>query len=625
MSNFLFEVSLYEPGKIVIVPNAMHADYAALVMHVRELPEYKWTNSYGIRGWICPANQPTLEWLENHYVEGVHYSCAEQAKLALTKEKLERTIQVGKASKRWQYLFEGTKSDFPIASPKFTPFDHQRVAVESMINMPHFALLMEMGTGKTGCICWEMLHYIEHLKDDEEFRALIICPKSLREVWRRELHNIIPDFYFFETRILDSGIKAAEEIVDLVRHESQIKIGIISYDAYRNIKPFIKAFMPNYVVLDESHYIKSPKTQRTKNAWDLGVFVEQLDAKKRILTGTPIGNMIGDLWAQFEFLRQGILGSTTYRGFLKQFAEVTSVGDWMQVEGYKNVDRLRELMARNSFVVRKDQCLDLPDKMYEIRYVDMPASMHKVYMEYANTLKVEVGGHELKTEFLIAQLIKLSQMCSGFLRIPKQEEKDFVFDGDSIFKFRETTEMLTLPIEGGDAKRKAMIDEAEDVVKEGKLIIWCRFIYDIEAIQFDLQMRGIKCVVFHGSVKDADRQAAVDRFNNDDECRVFIGQQRAGGVGLTLLGNQDNYYHRCKTAFFYSNSYSYMDRSQAEDRCHRIGQNDKVTYVDWVYSNTIDEVIVDCLQGKKDLADMIKNVDDISHVLLGNNEDTSES
>lgn len=621
MSNFLFEVSLYEHGKIVVVPNAMHADYAALVTHVREAPEFKWTSSYGIRGWIMPANQPTLEWLENSYVEGVHYKCAPQAKEALTREKLELNLQVGKATKRWQYLFEGTKSDFPIPSPKFTPFDHQRVAVESMINMPHFALLMEMGTGKTGCICWEMEYYIRNLKDDEQFRALIVCPKSLREVWRREIHNIIPDFYMYECRILDSGLKAAEEIVDMIRSDYQVKIGIISYDAYRNIKPFVKGFLPHYITLDESHYIKSPKTQRTKNAWELGEFVEDFGAKKRILTGTPVGNMIGDLWPQFEFLRKGMLGSTTFKGFLRQFAEIENVGDWTKIEGYKNVDRLRELMSRNSFVVRKDQCLDLPDKMYEIRYIDMPPEMHRIYMQYYNTLTVQVGEHKLTTEFLIAQLMKLSQMCSGFLRIPKQEERSFNFDGEAIFNFRETTEMVTVPIEGGDSKRKAMIDEAEEVVKEGKLIIWCRFIYDIEAIKFDLQMRGIKSVVFHGSVKDADRQYAVDSFNNDDTCRVFIGQQRAGGVGLTLLGNQENYYHRCKTAFFYSNSYSYMDRSQAEDRCHRIGQNNKVTYVDWVYANTIDEVIVDCLQGKKDLADMIKNVDDIKDILLGGNKE----
>ena len=494
--------------------------------------------------------------------------------------------------------------------------DHQRVAVESMIDMQHFALLMEMGTGKTPVVCWELDHYWNRLGDDDIFKGLVICPKPLRENWRRELNKFTSDTHDSIIRIVDSAVAGAKGLLELIQDEANIKVAIMSYDSVRSLRDHLKLFCPDYMVLDESHYVKSASTQRWKNIIEIADVMSELGKKKRILTGTPVSNKVSDLWPQFEILKRGVLGANTLKGFVKQYAECDKIGDWTVVKGYKNVDRLRELMARNSFIVKKSECMDLPDKMYETRYVDMPPKMRKLYDDYYTNLSVQIGNHKLETDFMIAQLMKLSQMCSGFVRVPKLEKDTFTLDGKALFEFTETVELETVEIPGGDTKLNEMMSEAVEIVKESKLIIWARFHHDIDAISFNLQMAGIRHVKYDGRMNSKKQQEAVDAFNEIDDVRVFIGQQQAGGVGLTLLGNTDNYYHTCRTVYFYSNSYSYMQRSQAEDRCHRHGQKNKVTYVDWCYARSIDEAIASCLQSKKELADMIKDVEGIKDLLI---------
>lgn len=617
----LFRITAYDSIHIVCSPyqeNLNEMEFGSLVMAMREAPAQEWINREGVRGWLMPINQPTVQFIEDRWVEDTDYTIANMAKQLFSSEKIISTIQKGRATKRWEYIFNGERSDFVVPLPdNYDAMDHQNVAVETMLDMPYFGLLMEMGTGKTLCICAELDCYFRRLGDYDSFRALIVVPKSLRGNWKKELIKFTSDAHDMHIEMLDSAVKGGQALVDLMQSECRIKIGIISYDSVRSLLEHLKLFLPNYMVLDESHYVKSPSTKRFKHLIELADTVSATGGMKRILTGTPVSNKIVDLWSQFEILKRGVLGATTYKGFARQYAVLENHGDWTVMTGYKNVERLKQLMAANSFVIRKDQCLDLPDKMYETRYVEMSPEHRRIYNEYNATMATEVDGRKIETKVLIAQLTKLSQMCSGFVNIPEEEEGTFTLDGASIFNIATKSKTKTVAIPGGDNKRKEMLDEAETVVREGKLIIWCTFHYDLDAIEFELRMRGIPAVRFDGRCSEKEREIAVEQFNNNDKVRVFIGQQRAGGVGLTLLGNTSNYYHSCRTVFYYSNSYSYMDRSQSEDRAHRIGQTNKVLYIDWVCENTIDEAIAACLLDKKDLADMVKDVESVKNLLLG--------
>lgn len=190
----------------------------------------------------------------------------------------------------------------------------------------------------------------------------------------------------------------------------------------------------------------------------------------------------------------------------------------------------------------------------------------------------------------IAVLMRLAQITSGFLRTPSG---------------------LTLRIPGGEIKA----DHALDIVQnaDGKVIIWARFREDIRYLVERLDKVGIKSVQIHGGIKQAQRDENVDLFNEDNDIRVLVGDAGTGGVGLTLLGPDAQ---RCSTMIYYSHDWSLAKREQSEDRNHRIGQDQKVTYYDLTAEESIDETIVNALQGKRSLSEALKDVSTIRDFLL---------
>jgi SNF2 family DNA or RNA helicase len=160
-----------------------------------------------------------------------------------------------------------------------------------------------------------------------------------------------------------------------------------------------------------------------------------------------------------------------------------------------------------------------------------------------------------------------------------------------------------------------MMDDIEECVNEGsKVIVWSRFKRDNRDLKKRLlEQFNIESGVFDSGTKQDERQAIIDRFNRDDSFRVFIGNPGAGGVGLTLLGSDKV---PVRQAFYYSNDFQYGKRVQSEDRCHRIGLKNSILYKDYVYLNTIEEYIAECLQKKKDVSDAVKNVGEIKELLL---------
>jgi SNF2 family DNA or RNA helicase len=331
---------------------------------------------------------------------------------------------------------------------------------------------------------------------------------------------------------------------------------------------------------------------------------------RRILTGTPVSNNILDVWHQFEILRKGSLGFQTYTGFKKEYAIVEKTGQFETVTGFNDekIQKLKELMARLSFVVKKERCLDLPERLYNVVPVEMPDTVRQQYNEFAKEFYLQLeDGNEIKTEFILVQMLKLSQICCGYAVGMKQKAEQ-----DPEAEELEYEKIIS-DIPNGSYKMDVMLDDAEEVCKSSKLIIWSRFRRSNQEMKKKLAMRGIEAAVFDGGTKEGDRQTIIDRFNNDDKLRVFIGNPQSGGVGLTLLGTKTA---PCHTAYFYSNSFSFGSREQAEARNHRIGQINKVIYVDYVYKDSIEEYIADVLNGKRDLADEVKNVHNIKEMLL---------
>src|SRR6267154_366416 len=581
--------------------NANDANYEKFRTWAQEFKERTWVKQGGMGGFKIPLNKNTLEHIESTWTKD-QYSVSENAEFMLAFITITSKLDEKRSAKRWNYLFDNENTDYKgLATWELMP--HQNVAVEAALNYPYFAYLMEMGTGKTLCAIAELNHYALRLEDGDTFRTLIVCPKSIRQNWVDELNKYLLKLIQYEIKIIDGQITGIEDLLLLIQCRSRFKIAIVSWDAVHRMTEQLALFMPRMIIMDESHYAKSPASKRYK----AGVLLTQMPCTqmKRILTGTPVSNNLLDLWSQFELLQPGVLGYNTFAGYKREFCELKKIDndgqDIDKIVGFKNVEALQENMARVSFIVKKSRCLKLPDRLYDTRRIEMPPAMAALYYQFRSqfTLMLEENVH-IDADFIIVQLLKLSQICCGF--------------GVAHDDNNEQRENKIMVIPGGDAKLNEMLDDLEDIVDTSKVIIWARFNYDIEQITTRIRSmfakggNGYTCGSFYGKTTDSDREKYKNAFNSDHKFRVLIANAKAGGTGVNLLGNQDIDNDRCKTAFFYSNDYNYGARDQAEARNHRIGQRNPVLYRDYVYEDTIEEVIAAALQSKRDLAESIKDV-----------------
>ncbi len=608
-----FRLDAFDGDKLWIIPNEDDWD-SSLFGVMEDLPEKQWRNVGGTKGWAAPGTEATIKYIEKFYIEGKDYLVTENAKILIKFDKITHALDHAKAQRRWEYLFNDVLSDFVVPS-MLPPFDHQRVAVEAAYGSEYFGLLMEMGTGKTKCIIDEVQRMACMLDAGEMLRVLIVCPKSLRVNWEREILKNFSDIFNVAIAVLNGEMKSIETLINLVRDSARIKVAIVSYDSVSSMLGQLKAFKPNFVAFDESHYIKNPESKRWKAANELAKDVPM----RRILTGTPVANTILDIWAQFQILRPGALGYGTYAGFKRAYCDIVQTGGGFdKISGFKNVEQLKENMARMSFIVKKEHCLDLPEKMYDTVSIEMPETIRDMYIKFAQEFYVMLDTRsDISTEFIIVQMLKLSQIACGFVTARVLKDATLMADDGNVFEDPEHYESQLVELPDGTYKLDEMMDDVEEVTKEGKLIIWSRFRHSNKQIVDACLKRGILAASFDGGTKDADRQVIIDRFNGDDKFRVFVGNPGSGGVGLTLLGTKTA---PCHTTFFYSNDFSYGKRLQAEDRCHRIGQTNSVIYKDYVAKGTIEEYIAARLQQKKDLSEAVKDVGEIKNLLLKQKE-----
>jgi len=614
-----FQIDVYNGNTLLLIPDFYDAsDHEKF----KGFPERRWHNSNGITGWSVPVTQPNIAWLESNWVKGQDYKVRPSARILLAEQILTVKVDELKTAKRWEYLFENKPPtfDYPCV---LKPFDHQRVTVEAAYGAAYFGLLMEMGTGKTKCFIDETMLYGLGLKENELLKIVVTCPKGLIGNWEREFKKNYPDHFLnYHIACLNKGeLKAIGQITDLLCSTANIKIVIVSQDSVATLLPYLLLLKPTILGIDESHYLKNPSTQR----WKSIKLLAEASSMRRILTGTPIANNIMDVWSQFELLRPGVLGYSTFNAFKQRFAEYNDWNGHSTVTGYKdeNIAELQEAMAKCSFVVKKSECLDLPPKRYDTMKFEMPPAMRDIYEKFSTEFFVQLeNGSTVETEFIIVQMLKLSQICSGYVSAIKKVEMGDAFNENEEPEITRSIEYIP----GGDTKLEGLLERADDVLREGKLIIWSRFKLDSEAIHRALtekyKDRGWFGGKYDSTVNDATREYNKCAFGDmakdgptagNDNFRWLCGSPRAGGVGLTLLGTLNV---RCTNVFYYNNDFNFGARDQSEDRVHRIGLKNPVLYTDFVYEDSIEEYIAQKLQNKRDLATAVKNVGEIRELLL---------
>ena len=461
---------------------------------------------------------------------------------------------------------------------KIKPFAHQVTALERGWQRPEFGLFMEMGTGKSKVL----IDNLGMLYQKKEINfALVIAPKGVYRNWvDKEIpEHMSDDIPHRVIRWVASPNKTQQAEMRSVGEEFDgLTIFVMNVESFSSVKGRTagewmgRAFGRNgLIAIDESTTIKNHKAKRTKALMKIASAFKY----KRLLTGSPVTKSPMDLYSQCEFLRPGLLGYDSYYAFQGRYAVVQrkTMGShaFQQIVGFRNLDELTFKIDQFSYRVLKQDCLDLPDKIYTVRYVGLTKEQRDMYNSIKQHALVMLDNGELSTApAVITQMLRLQQILSGHLKTD---------DGDTIYF---------------DSKR---MDALKEILEEhdGKAIIWSRFRYDIQQITKMLNDTfGQGCAAsYYGDTSDDERQRAVDDFQNSEHLKFFVGNPSTAGYGLTLT--------EADLVIYYANDFNLETRAQSEDRAHRIGQKNNVTYVDLISEGTIDERIVKSLQSKIDI------------------------
>jgi SNF2 family DNA or RNA helicase len=460
-------------------------------------------------------------------------------------------------------------------------YAHQTEAFEASKDQTCFAFLLDMGTGKTK-ICLDNIAYQYQSRLIE--RAVIVAPKGVYLNWIGEIDTHLAcaaDVGYWKANLKS---KEKEKLELLLRSEGRLKILLVNVEAFSTgrvmdyVKSFLDAGGEASFCIDEATKIKNITANRTKNI----IKISRTARYRRILTGTPVTNSPLDLYAMFYFLDSRILGFNSFYAFRNTFA-ITKQQDLANgrrfdvVVGYRNLESLKEKMKPFSFRKLRSECVDLPDKVYMTRLIELTDEQQKIYSAMKNTMMAEMGGKEVAVTMAISKLMKLHQISCGFMN---------------------DTKGSAIELEGANPRLEALMDILEE--ESQKVIIYANYRHNIEEVYEAVKEKyGKESVVhYYGDTSSDDMEYAKKEFQDPGSMvRYFVGNPSKAGYGLTLT--------EAGHVIFYSNDYDIEKRQQAEDRAHRIGQTKTVIYTDIIARGTVDQVITNSLKSKVKIQDLI--------------------
>ena len=413
----------------------------------------------------------------------------------------------------------------------------------------------DMGLGKT----IQALTMLQHYKttNGAKLKAIVVCPTTLIYNWQNEIKKFTPNL----TWLIHHGSMRTRDIPTL----ESANIIITTYGTLRSDIQVLLKIQYDYVILDESQAIKNPSSKVTKAA-------SLLIAKNRIcMSGTPLQNNTFDIFAQMNFLNPGLLGSMDF--FRNEFA--TPIDKFGEQE---NKEHLRKLLF--PFILRRTKeqvAKDLPEKTETILFCEMDTEQRKIYDAYRNSYRdkimgvIDKDGIDKSQLTILQGLMKLRQICDS-PAILNEEEK---YPNHSI-KLDELTREIT------------------ENIGEHKALVFSQFLGMLGLIRAKLQEEGIAYEYFDGSTGINDRQKAIDNFQNNDTCRVFLISLKAGGVGLNLTA--------ADYVYIVDPWWNPAVEQQAIDRTHRIGQTKNIFAYRMICIDTIEDKILQLQEKKRKLA-----------------------
>ena len=463
---------------------------------------------------------------------------------------------------------------------KTKPYAHQITALEKSWDKEEYAYFMEMGTGKSKVL----IDNIAMLYDKGKINgALIIAPKGVYKNWySSEIPTHLASHIQYKSVLWTALISKTkqEELNSLFTSDYNLHVLVMNVEAFSTKKglQFALKFLNSHntlMAVDESTTIKTPSAKRTKSILALSKYAKY----RRILTGSPITKSPLDLYTQCGFLDEDLLGFSSYYAFRSRYAHMIERnfgGRRVQiVKSYQRLDELSKLIEPFSYRVLKEDCLDLPEKIFIKREIELTEEQSKLYSTMKQMALATLNGKLLTAPNVLTQLMRLHQITCGHFKSD---------DG-------KTQELKNNRIE----ELMSILEETE-----GKVIIWANYIYDIERIVEAIKKEyGDDSIVqYYGAINTDERQKNIERFQDPQSSfRFFIGNPQTGGYGITLTA--------ANTVIYYSNGYDLEKRQQSEARIDRIGQEKPMTYIDIIAENTVDEKIVKALRTKVDIATQV--------------------
>jgi len=463
---------------------------------------------------------------------------------------------------------------------KTKPYAHQITALEKSWDKEEYAYFMEMGTGKSKVL----IDNIAILYDKGKINGvLIVAPKGVYKNWySSEIPTHLASHIQYKSVLWTASISKTkqEELNSLFKSDFNLHVLVMNVEAFSTKKglQFALKFLNSHKTLmavDESTTIKTPSAKRTKSILALS----KSAVYRRILTGSPITKSPLDLYTQCGFLNEDLLGFSSYYAFRSRYAHMVERnfgGRRVQiVKSYQRLDELSKLIEPFSYRVLKEDCLDLPDKIYIRREIELTDEQEKLYGTMKQMALASLNGQLLTAPNVLTQLMRLHQITCGHFKSDDGKVQEL--------KNNRIEELMSI------------LEETE-----GKAIIWANYIYDIERIVEAIKKEyGDDSVVqYYGAINTDERQKNIERFQDPrSPFRFFVGNPQTGGYGITLTA--------ANTVIYYSNGYDLEKRLQSEDRAHRIGQKKSVTYIDLIAEKTVDEKIVKALRKKIDIASQI--------------------
>ena len=457
-------------------------------------------------------------------------------------------------------------------------------------------------------------------------RVLLCMPKDLARQWEEDLRAIWqeggPAARFVN---LTAGTKVERGArlrllaplkgdAALDRTFRRVTYVAVNYEVVRDLYRDCAAFAPDCIVADESWKVKNPTAKSTKALLRLADLMRdryQEEFHALALSGTPVGNDIGDLWAQLRLLGPDAVDGLTYAGFLERFAVLKPLDLGARVvrvpDGIKDPAGLMRLVQRSWFRATKASCLNLPPKRHQTVNLTLPRDVRRLYDDVSTRGEIALG-HGLALTGEAVKLVRLQQIAGG-TRV-RWVGGDLVADGDGASWATELTERLeNIRATGNNwiverlpsPKLEWLVDWVEQELAPHptvRVIVWCRFNCEVARITEELvRLLGqgrVEAVTGGQGGVSVDRLDAIKAsFNsrNPEGVQVIVAQVKKLFAGHNLQA--------CDYNIDYSLDWSYIVNAQKEDRSHRLGRTEEVNYIRLTCQNTVDEAVAQSVDAKE--------------------------